>query len=116
MEDVLYETEIECSNKKFNPLFGKDRAKLIIADKKLLFKKINTKLNIPNQILISDITDIKLKIRWCLQLRIEIFYKQQNKINKFSFVTGGIVDKIIYVSTPIKTYKTYKIIKKLIKK
>lgn len=112
--EPLYETEIECSTKKFNPLFGKDRASLVIFPDKLKIRKINTRLNIPDQILISDIANIKLKFSWRLQLRIEIFFTQHNKKKSFSFVTGNVADKIVYVSTPFKTYKVYKIIEKRI--
>ena len=113
MKNVLYETEIECSEKLINPFFGNNRAKLIIYHDKLIFKKINTKLEIPKEILISNISSIKLKFTWKLQLRLEIFYKEKSKIKRISFVTGNVTDKIMYVSTPFRTYKVYKIIKTL---
>lgn len=111
MAKILHETEIECSNKLFNPFFGNDRAKLIIHDGRLVFKKINTKMRIPQTILISNIKSVKLKLIWKLQLIIEILYKSKGKVEKLSFVSGGIVDKIAYQSMPFKTYKVYKVIK-----
>ena len=70
-------------------------------------------MRIPQKILISNIKSVKLKLIWKLQFRIEILYKSKGKIGKFSFVSGGIVDKIAYQSMPLKTYKDYKIIKEL---
>ncbi len=110
--DKIFETDIECSM----TMLGTDKAKLIVYQDRLVFENIKNNLEIPKEILIGDIKTIKYALMWYFDFRIDITYQSgQDREKKFSFVTCRDLARYNAVSMPIKTYKVYRLIKKLMK-
>lgn len=113
MDKKIFETEIECAV----TILGKDIAKLEIYSTKLVLSKLKTQMDIPGEIKIEDIRTINFKITKYFDFKIAIAYQSGAEVKNFSFVTCSNVRESACdwegVSNPLKTFKVYRLIRKL---
>jgi len=115
MGEVLFETEIECSL----TILGKNIAKAVVWKDRLEFSKVKTPMDIPNQIMIAHIKQVRYLITKYFDFKISIKYMSDGHEKFFDFITcnnvNGVVGDWEGVSNPIKTFQLYRLIKKLLR-
>jgi len=115
MVDALFESEIECSL----TMLGKDVAKVVVWKDRLEFTKLKILRDIPSLIKIAELMQVKYLITKYFDFKISIRYMSGGQEKTFDFVTcnnaSGSVGAWEGVSDPIKTFRLYRLLKKLIK-